>query len=87
MANETPIYVGKGKATKYGVRFSVCITDAEAHIFEYNGKKYLKLEVNEMKQPDKYGKTHTVKVDTYNPNQSNSGNEGLEPKQSDDLPF
>lgn len=87
MANETPIYVGKGKSTKYGVRFSVCITDSEAHIFEYNGKKYLKLEVNEMRQPDKYGKTHTVKVDTFNPNQAAQESDSIEAKPSDDLPF
>ena len=82
------IYVGSGKAhDKYPiVNISVCLTDikvnAEDFIFEYNNKKYIKLKVAEKKEPDQYGKTHYVEVDTWKP----------EPKQDvevekDDLPF
>lgn len=34
--------------------------DAEQFIFEYEGKKYLKLQVAQRKSPDNFGHTHTV---------------------------
>ena len=85
--NEPKIYVGKGKAGKYGVKISVCLSDLpKEHINEYKGKKYINLEITEMKRPDDYGKTHTVTVDTWKPEPKNeSRNERIE--QSDDLPF
>jgi hypothetical protein len=36
-------------------------------MFEYNGKKYIKLIVQEKKNTDEYGKTHFVAVDTWKP--------------------
>lgn len=35
------------------------------HYFEHNGEKYIKLKVAKRKEPDKYGHTHYVEVDTY----------------------
>jgi hypothetical protein len=62
------IYVGKGKQSKYGYKFSICISDLpKEHINEYNGKEYMNFELKEMRQPDKFGKTHTVTVDTWRP--------------------
>ena len=69
------IYVGNGKA--HGlfdlINFSVCLSDLpKEHIFEYNDKKYIKLKVVEKKEPDRYGKTHYVEVDTWKPEQKDS---------------
>lgn len=80
------IYVGNGKKhDQYDlINFSVCLTDLpKEHIFEHNGKKYIKLTIAEKQNaPDKYGKTHYVIVDTWKPTQQN------EPEiPSDDLPF
>ncbi len=62
------IYVGSGKKSTYGVKISVCLTDLpKEHIFEYNNKKYIKLDVNEKREEDQYGKTHSVSVDTWKP--------------------
>ena len=45
--SETKIYVGRGKAGKYGTKISVCLTDLpKEHINEFNGKKYINLENN-----------------------------------------
>ena len=81
------IYVGSGKSSNYGVNISVCLTDLpKEHIFEYNGKKYIKLTVNEKREVDQYGKTHSVSVNTWKPD-----NQQTEPDvQADDdtqLPF
>ena len=66
------IYVGKGKESQYGVRIDICL-DA---IYDYakekiekatNGKKYIKLNVNPMRQQDDRGNTHSVSIDTWKP--------------------
>ena len=45
--SEPKIYVGKGKAGKYGTKISVCLTDLpKERINEFNGKKYINLENN-----------------------------------------
>jgi hypothetical protein len=47
---------------------SLCLSDLpKEHINEFNGKKYIRLEVTERREPDKFGKTHTVTVDTWKP--------------------
>lgn len=67
------IYVGKG--TKTGqfdlTNISVCIDNCEPHIFEYNGKRYVKLTVGGLREPDQYGKTHSVWINDYKPTGQN----------------
>jgi len=61
------IFVGSGKQThEKFVNISVCLTDLpKEHMFEYNGKKYIKLTVGKKNDTDKFGKTHYVAVNTY----------------------
>ena len=94
---EPKIYVGSGKESAYGVKFSLCLDKiSEEWIFEYGGKRYVKLEVTKKKEVDEYGKTHTVTVDTWRPDRSEGKQEpASEPNgkaskiddPSDDLPF
>lgn len=64
------IYCGTGKE-KFGgnlVEVSLCLTDLpKDKIFEYNGKKYIKLKVVKKKEVDQYGKSHYVEVDMFEP--------------------
>ena len=84
------IYVGSGVEKFDGglVEATICLTDitknAGEHIFEYEGKKYIKVKVQKKKSgADQYGKTHFVEVNTWKPEPKKS-----EPvKQEDDLPF
>jgi len=85
MADEK-IYVGNGISKFDGnlISCSICLTDLpQEHMFEYNGKKYIKINVSAKRDgADEYGKTHYLAVDTYKP----------EPKKEvekvdDDLPF
>ena len=54
------IYVGNGKSKFDGqqVAVSLCLTDLpKEHVFEYDGKKYIKLVVQERREADDYGRT------------------------------
>tara|TARA_Y100000004_G_scaffold41487_3_gene45166 strand:- start:85 stop:342 length:258 start_codon:yes stop_codon:yes gene_type:complete len=83
---EEKIYVGSGISKFDGnmVSVSLCLSDVpKEHMFEYNGKKYVKLNVSAKRDgADEYGKTHYVSVDTFKPEAKK------EPaKQQADLPF
>lgn len=72
---EEKIYVGKGKTVgQFGnISFSVDLDALTPHAFEYNGKRYVKLIIGQMRQPDQFGKTHTVSIDTWKPDQNAPG--------------
>tara|TARA_R110000744_G_scaffold133929_4_gene242686 strand:+ start:136 stop:393 length:258 start_codon:yes stop_codon:yes gene_type:complete len=84
--SEEKIYVGNGTSKFEGnlISCSLCLTDLpQEHMFEYNGKKYIKLIVQQKRETDEYGKTHFVAVDTWKP----EGKTESSPKQEADLPF
>lgn len=74
---EKRIYVGSGKRVKnYDlVNFSVCLTDVPTTaVFEYKGKNYIKLVIGAKREPDQYGKTHSIWVDTFKPEKRSPSN-------------
>ena len=75
------IYCGSGKK-KSDTWLSITINPdkIQDYIKEYNGSKFIKLNINILDQPDKFGKDVQVSVDTYEP--------ANKPKKDDnDLPF
>lgn len=71
MANKR--YLGNGKVNgQYGIiNASICLTDLlPEDINEYNGKKYIRISIGEKREVDQYGKTHSVWVNEYNPEQA-----------------
>jgi hypothetical protein len=80
------IYVGNGKAHKFGVHISICLSDLpKEHIqTAKNGKKYINLSVKSKKETDKYNNTHYVEINTWKPDKEES-KENTKP--NDDLPF
>lgn len=85
-------YVGKGKqAGQYEmVNISIAKSKVEKHWYEYNGEWYLKLTVGKLKEVDQYGKTHSVWVDEFKPDDSKVAD--TKPSQpqavsTTDLPF
>ena len=47
------------------INISICLSDLPKEsitTFEKNGKKYINLVVDEKREPDQYGKTHSVYV-------------------------
>jgi len=64
------IYCGSGKEKFDGdmISVSVCLEDyPKEYLSEYNGKRYLKLDVCKKREVDQYGKTHYVTVNTWTP--------------------
>jgi hypothetical protein len=56
-------YIGNGttnKQFKNIIDVAICIDDAEQFFYEYEGKRYLKVQVAKRKKADKFGKTHSV---------------------------
>jgi len=90
MENKTErFYVGNGVAKFDGdqVACSLCLSDLpKEHVFEYEGKKYIKLKVTKKREVDQYGKSHYVEVDTWKPEQKQV-QQSQQVQQDDDLPF
>lgn len=65
--NTEKIYIGKGTQVKNFdmVNVTINVSQAEAHIFEYKGEKFLKITVAKTKATDKFGKTHAAYINTY----------------------
>ena len=94
MEKQEAIYAGSGKtvSTKYGEFFkvTVCLSDLpKEHIFEYNDKKYVKLDISKKKEADQYGKNVKVQVDTWKPEPKTANFEAAPAtvEVDDDLPF
>jgi hypothetical protein len=76
---EKKIFVGSGKKKFDNLRaITLCLTDIpQEHIFEYNGKKYIRLNVNDKKEADQYGKDIALSVDTWQPEEKEDNKSGL----------
>lgn len=90
---EPKIYVGSGKKhPSYDITsISVCLSDIpKEYITESkNGKKYVNLSVSAKKETDQYGKTHSVAIDTFKPqNQEGKASEAYPiANDTNDLPW
>lgn len=83
-------YVGSGKQIgNYDmINISVCLSDLpKDDMFEYNGKKYIKLTVGKKRKADKYGKTHSVWVNDYKPDEKKDEPEITPDNEDSSLPF
>lgn len=75
MANQQKIRLGSGKKkSESWFKASICIDEALQHAFEYEGKKYIKIDINVYDEPNQYGKDVAVTLDTYKPDQNKSAN-------------
>ena len=73
MADQEKIRLGSGKKkSETWFKTSLCIDDAIQHSFEYNGKRYVKVDINVYAEPNQYGKDVQVTLDTYKPDQTKS---------------
>ena len=76
---------GKGKFENNLIEINLCLSDLpKEHIFEYEGKKYIKLKVCKKREIDKFGKTHYLEVNTFKPEKKQ---EDTQSKKENDLPF
>ena len=82
------IYIGNGKKQKDNwLKSSLCLSDIpKEHTFEFNGKTYVKVNINVKDEVDQYGKDVSITVDTWSPDKQPI--EGISKEDNDDgLPF
>ena len=61
------IYCGSGKKqNETWLKASVNVDEILKYAEEYMGKRYTKININ-IKEPDKYGKTVSITIDTWKP--------------------
>jgi hypothetical protein len=97
MSEEKTIYIGNGqKKGETWLNASVCLSNIpKEHTFEYNGKKYMKVNINIKDELDQYGNDVSISVDTWKPEKEGSVKEKVVAKSkakaaaigNDDLPF
>ena len=66
---------------------SICITDAEAHAYEYNGKKYVNLNINVYDTPNQYGKDVAITLNEYEKDAAVPKANAFDTAPVDNLPF
>jgi hypothetical protein len=91
---QKPVYIGNGvKQNDNWLKSSFCLSDIpKEHMFEYNGKKYIKVNINIKDQPNEHGKDVNITVDTWKPDTEKKAAPKPAPVATvdideDDLPF
>jgi hypothetical protein len=91
-------YIGKGTLVKDLdiIKVVIPLPFDEKAVFEKEGKQYLSFEVSRMKEPDKFGRTHTCYFQTRETGESADNNSEIQESKAeeepvlepeDDLPF
>ena len=84
MEKQEKIRCGSGKKKGEGwLQVTVNPDVISQHIQEFNGKKYVKLNIN-IGKPDKYGKDVSISIDTWQPTPKENT---ASPISNDSLPF
>jgi hypothetical protein len=92
MEKQKKIYCGSGKK-KSDTWLQVTVNPEKfaEYVQEFNGNKFIKLNINVLPEPDKYGKTVSVSVDNWKPENSNNTVKKADKNDSnqdyDSLPF
>ena len=81
MENEAKVYCGSGKKqNETWCKATINIDKIKDHVQEFNGHKFVKVNINFKDEPDQYGKDVAITIDNWKP----------EPKaeqEKKDLPF
>ena len=77
---------GKKRSTSW-LTAAICISDAEAHAYTYNGKKYVNVNVNIYDTPNEYGKDVAITLNEYKKDEAIPKANAFAPDMRGDLPF
>ena len=65
------IYCGSGKKRNDNwLSATINVDKIQDYIQEYNGNKFVKININLKSEPDQYGKDVSISVDTWKPEES-----------------
>jgi len=66
METKPKVRLGNGKKRSASwLTAAICISDAEAHAYTYEGKKYVNISINVFDEPNKYGKDVAINLNDY----------------------
>ena len=86
MAKEKKIFCGSGKQkTDTWLKITVNPDKLMEYVQEYKGKRFVKLDINLLPEPNQFGKDVEVTVDTWQPTQKKEQVDMTDTK--DPLPF
>ena len=87
MAKKDKVFCGSGKVkTDTWLKVTINPDKIMEYIQEYQGHKYVKLDINIKAEPDKFGKDVEITVDTWKPTPKEDQVDMTDTK-NDDLPF
>jgi hypothetical protein len=88
MDTKPKIRLGSGKKrSESWMTASICISDAEAHAYTYNGKKYVNINVNIYDNVNEYGKDLSISLNEYKKDEAVPKANAFSPEPVNDLPF
>ena len=68
MSKEKTIYCGSGKKqSDTWIKATINVAKIKDHIEEFNGNKFVKLNINIKDMADQYGKDVSISIDTWKP--------------------
>ena len=86
MSKTKKIYAGSGKQkTETWLKITVNPDKLMEYVQEYEGRRFVKLDINLLPEPNQFGKDVEVTVDTWQPTQKKDQVEVT--KDDSDLPF
>ena len=86
MKEEKTIYCGSGKVmNEKWLKVTINPSKLKDYIQEFNGNKFIRLNINVKDEVDQYGKNVAVSVDTWTPEEKQETTAAAQP--SNDLPF
>ena len=83
---KTKLGNGKKRSDSW-ITAAICLSDAEAHTYTYNGKKYVNLNINIYDKPNDYGKDVAITLNDYKKDEAVPKANAFEPIPADNLPF
>lgn len=88
MSDKPKVRLGNGKKRSASwLTSTICLSDAEAHAYTYNGKKYVNVNINIYDAPNEYGKDVAISLNEYKKDEAVPKSNAFEPIPADNLPF
>jgi hypothetical protein len=73
MEAKTKVKLGNGKKRSSSwITAAICLTDAKAHAYTYNGKEYVNLNINVFDKPNDFGKDVAITLNDYKKEDNNN---------------
>jgi hypothetical protein len=88
MESKPKVKLGNGKKRSGSwSTATICFTDAEAHCYTYNGKKYFNININTYDTPNEYGKDVAITLNDYKKEEAVPKANAFESEPMNNLPF